>query len=129
MTKTYSISELAEEFDITTRTIRFYESEGLISPERVGQRRVYNDRDRVLIKLILRGKRIGFSLSESREIIGMYDPESGNLKQLDALRQKIQERRQALQHQLEDIKAMQLELDDAEKRINGAIDATLARPA
>ncbi|WP_156504026.1 MerR family DNA-binding transcriptional regulator, partial [Oleiphilus sp. HI0066] len=70
----YSISELSHEFDITTRTMRFYESEGLLSPKRDGQTRIYAEADRVRLKLILRGKRLGLSLAESKELIDMYKP-------------------------------------------------------
>ncbi|MEE1566789.1 MAG: MerR family DNA-binding transcriptional regulator, partial [Arenicellales bacterium] len=69
----YSISDLAREFEVTTRTIRFYEDENLLQPDRQGRQRVYSVRDRVRLKLILRGKRLGFSLSEVRDIINMYD--------------------------------------------------------
>ncbi|ARU56888.1 MAG: MerR family DNA-binding transcriptional regulator [Pseudomonadales bacterium] len=120
--KTYSISELAKEFDITTRTIRFYESEGLLSPERQGQTRIYSDQDRVNLKLILRGKRLGFSLAESRELIAMYDPKSGNIKQLQSLLNKIIEKRTALEQQLHDIRVMQHELDEAENRCLDALN-------
>ena len=72
--QTYSISDLARELDITTRAIRFYEEQGLLAPERRGQERVYSPRDKVSLKLILRGKRIGFSLAECRELIELYDP-------------------------------------------------------
>ncbi|SFM70599.1 MerR family transcriptional regulator [Marinobacter zhejiangensis] len=115
-TRTYSISDLAREFDVTTRTIRFYEEAGMLLPERNGQTRIYTDEDRVKLKLILRGKRLGFSLAESRELIEMYDPTSDNLKQLHALRAKIQQSREALQQQLTDIQLMQTELDAAEER-------------
>ena len=82
MKTVYTISELAQEFDITTRTIRFYEAEGLLHPTRNGQARIDSDQDRVHLKLILRGKRLGFSLSESKELITLYDPSSKNAKQL-----------------------------------------------
>ncbi len=114
--RTYSISDLAREFDITTRTIRFYEEAGMLEPERNGQTRIYSDEDRVKLKLILRGKRLGFSLAESRELIEMYDPASDNAKQLHALRNKIQQSREALEQQLADIQVMQNELDAAEER-------------
>lgn len=114
--RTYSISDLAREFDITTRTIRFYEEAGMLEPERNGQTRIYSDEDRVKLKLILRGKRLGFSLAESRELIEMYDPASDNAKQLHALRNKIQQSREALEQQLSDIQVMQNELDAAEER-------------
>ncbi len=120
MNKTYSISDLAKEFAITTRTIRFYEAEGLLCPQRNGQTRIYADHDRVSLKLILRGKRLGFSLAESKELIELYDPQSGNTRQLQTLLTKIQERRDALNEQLKDIQAMQLELNQAEQRCREA---------
>lgn len=123
---TYSISDLAREFDVTTRTIRFYEEEGLLQPRRDGQSRVYSDQDRVKLKLILRGKRLGFSLAESRSLIEMYDPSGGNRKQLNALLEKIRARRHALQQQLTDIEVMQHELDAAEERCRQAMQE--ARP-
>ncbi|MDX1453004.1 MAG: MerR family DNA-binding transcriptional regulator [Oleiphilaceae bacterium] len=116
MSNTYSISELAKEFDVTTRTIRFYEAEGLLHPTRKGQTRVYSDKDRVHLKLILRGKRLGFSLAESKELIELYTPGTANEKQLLRFLEKIQERRQHLAQQLEDIRIMQHELDEAEAR-------------
>ncbi len=121
MAKTYSISDLAQEFDITTRTIRFYESEGLLSPRREGQKRIYGERERVLLKLILRGKRLGFSLSESKELFELYDPATGNRTQLKRLLEKIEEKRAILTQQLTDIKLMQSELDDAEQRCREAL--------
>ena len=78
----FSISDLAREFGVTTRAIRFYEDEGLLSPGRSGRQRVYTSRDHVRLKLIVRGKRLGFSLSEVREIIEMYDLDSGENGQL-----------------------------------------------
>ncbi len=116
MSKTYGISDLAKEFDITTRTIRFYEAEGLLSPTRQGQTRIYTERDRVHLKLILRGKRLGFSLAESRQIVSLYDPESGNKEQYSLLLKKIQERREALERQRQDIEKMHQALNEAEAR-------------
>ena len=92
----YSISDLAQEFNLTTRAIRFYEDEGLLQPGRSGRRRVYSARDRVRLKLILRGKRLGFSLSEVRDIIEMYDLDAGETGQLRYFLDQIQERRKAL---------------------------------
>ena len=123
MTKNFSISELSKEFDITTRTIRFYESEGLLHPARKGQTRIYADQDRVSLKLILRGKRLGFSLAESKELIELYDPETTNKKQLSRFMEKISERRKNLQQQIDDIHIMQHELDEAEQRCQDAIKA------
>lgn len=119
---TYSIGDLASEFDITTRTIRFYESEGLLNPQRSGQKRVYSERDRVYLKLILRGKRLGFSLAESKQIVSLYDPHSGNTQQLQLMLQKIDERRQLLKQQLLDIELMRQELDEAEARCKAALE-------
>jgi len=118
---TYSISDLARELDITTRTIRFYEEQGMLSPERRGLERVYSARDKVTLKLILRGKRIGFSLAECRDLIGLYDPTGDNQKQLTTMLEKIAERRAQLDQQLLDIQQMQLELDTAEERCKAAL--------
>jgi len=123
--QTYSISDLSRELDITTRAIRFYEEQGLLSPERRGLERVYSARDKVSLKLILRGKRIGFSLAECRELIELYDPSSGNTKQLNSMLAKIAERRAQLEQQLLDIQQMQLELDTAEERCQQALATTL----
>jgi DNA-binding transcriptional MerR regulator len=120
MPTTYSISDLARELDITTRAIRFYEEQGMLSPERRGQERIYSARDKVSLKLILRGKRIGFSLAECRELIELYDP-TGNHKQLETFMRKIAERREQLRQQLLDIEQMQLELDTAEERCLAAM--------
>lgn len=117
----YSISELAREFDITTRTIRFYEDKGLLSPERRGQTRVYSPEDRVRLKLILRGKRLGFSLDESREIIDMYDPAHGNVEQLYRLLEHIEQKRVQLRQQLRDIQSLMEELDEAEARTRASL--------
>lgn len=118
---TYSISDLARELDITTRTIRFYEEQGMLSPERRGLERIYSARDKVTLKLILRGKRIGFSLAECRDLIGLYDPSGDNQKQLVTMLDKITERRAQLDQQLLDIQQMQLELDTAEERCKIAL--------
>ncbi|MCW8126125.1 MerR family transcriptional regulator [Microbulbifer halophilus] len=117
----YSISDLAREFDITTRTIRFYEDKGLICPARRGQTRVYSPEDRVRLKLILRGKRLGFSLDESREIIDMYDPAHGNVEQLQRLLEHIEQKRAQLQQQLRDIHSLMGELDDVEARARASL--------
>ena len=121
---TYSISDLAKEFDITTRTIRFYEDKGLLSPSRQGQTRIYSGGDRTILKLILRGKRLGFSLEQSREIINMYDPSSNNQEQLTTLLESIRAKREQLQRQLQDIEMMMLDLQESEQRCLEAIDNT-----
>ena len=122
--QTYSISELASELDVTTRAIRFYEEQGMLAPMRRGQERIYHPRDRVALKLILRGKRIGFSLAECKTLIELYDPRAGNQKQLQSLLDMIAERRLQLAQQLLDIRQIQLELDTAEERCLKALQAT-----
>lgn len=118
---TYTIGELAREFGITTRTVRHYEEKGLLNPRRDGQQRIYSAADRVALKLILRGKRLGFSLDESAELIHMYQPDN-NRAQLQALLQQIAQRRQKLQQQLNDIQQLQHELDVAESRCLAALE-------
>ncbi len=126
---TFSISELARELDITTRAIRFYEEQEMLAPERRGQERIYSARDKVALKLILRGKRIGFSLAECRELIELYDPASGNRRQLETFMHKIDQRRIQLEQQMLDIQQMQLELDTAEERCRAALEETLKKQA
>ena len=111
---TYTISELAQEFEITTRTIRFYEEKGLVHPQREGQKRLYTPSDRVRIKLILRGKRIGMSLREIVEVIDMYDPQHNNTEQLHSLLNTVAERRAALLLQKKDIDDMLRGLDEVQ---------------
>ncbi|MBD8680430.1 MerR family transcriptional regulator [Pseudomonas sp. CFBP 13719] len=122
MSPTYSISDIAQLLDVTPRTLRFYEEQGMVTPTRRGQERIYAPRDLVAMKLILRGKRIGFSLAECKELIDMYDP-SGNRKQLDRFLEKITERRAQLQQQMLDIEQMQVELDTAEERCRAALQS------
>jgi DNA-binding transcriptional MerR regulator len=114
--RTYSITDLAQEFDLTTRAIRFYEDQGLLSPARRGQTRVYTPRDRTRLKLILRGKRLGFSLGEVREMIDMYGTAPGEKGQLALFLRKIAERRAALEQQRADIAVTLEELEAVEDR-------------
>lgn len=114
--RTYSISQLAREFDITTRAIRFYESEGLLNPEREGRNRLYSQRDHTRLKLILRGKRLGFSLDEIGEMFELYDSPIGELAQLRHVLDKIDERKQILKQQLEDIQLSLHELKEFESQ-------------
>lgn len=118
----YTISDLAQKFDITTRAIRFYESEGMLKPEREGQKRLYNQSDYITLKLILRGKRLGWSLAESKELIQMYNPESDNQDQYNKVLEKINESRDRLKQQLHDIEIMMAELDEHENRIHEAMN-------
>ena len=104
--QTYTISELASEFEVTTRTIRFYEEKGLVQPVREGQKRLYTAADRVRIKLILRGKRIGMTLQESVEVIDLYDPQRNNAEQLLSLINTISVRRARLLQQKDAIDDM-----------------------
>lgn len=110
----WSIAELAREFGVTTRAIRFYEAEGMIAPERQGQHRLYHPRDRVRLKLILRGKRLGFTLAEIREIIDLYDREPGEAGQLGHFLEKIAERRAELEQKRRDIALTLDELAEVE---------------
>lgn len=91
MNRTFTIRQLTKEFSVTARTLRFYEDEALIGPERRGQTRIYSVKDRARIMLILRGRRLGFSLAEIREYLEMYNPE-GNTRQLEHARKKFEER-------------------------------------
>ena len=118
---TYTIRDLAEEFDITTRTLRFYEEKGMLSPHRQGQLRIYNAGDRTRLKLILRGKRLGLDLQESSEIIAMYNPSTNNQQQLKALLAKIEEKKTQLARQQEDLDAMFEDLKLWEKNCNEAL--------
>ena len=113
--KQYSISDLAREFGVSTRTMRFYEEKGLVSPLREGQRRLYSSADRVRIKLILRGKRIGMTLQECVEFIDMYDPEHNNAEQLQSLVEDVKGRRERLLQQKKDIDDMLAGLDEVQE--------------
>lgn len=112
--RTYTISDMAKEFGVTTRTIRFYEEKGLITPLRDGQKRLYTPADRVRIKLILRGKRIGMTLQECVEVIDMYDPEHNNSEQLHSLIQTVKARREKFLQQKKDIEEMLTGLDEVQ---------------
>lgn len=110
----YSISQLSREFDVTTRTIRHYEELELIAPARRGQTRIYSAADRTRLKLILRGKRLGLSLEDSREIIDLYEPGKTNIDQLNTLIGAIQTQRRKLTRQLDDIGSLLKDLNRAE---------------
>lgn len=114
--KHYSISDLAQEFDITTRTIRFYEEQGFLKPERDGQTRIFSVADRTRLKLILRGRRLGLSVKESAEIIDMYDPESGNREQVNRLLEHIREKQIFWEEKRQEVEQMQIELKQAEEK-------------
>ncbi|MDX1528268.1 MAG: MerR family DNA-binding transcriptional regulator [Gammaproteobacteria bacterium] len=116
MSETYSIGDLSRELQVTTRTIRHYEELGLLAPKREGQNRIYTPRDRVHLKLILRGRRLGFSLKEIGELLELYDAPNGEASQLKRFVAKMRERREALLKQREDIDRVLEELDGLEKR-------------
>jgi len=113
----FSISELAREFDVTPRAIRFYEDQGLLAPRRDGQRRIYTPRDRTRLKLTLRGKRLGLTLAEIRELIDMYEPGRDERPQLERFRQVLEAHRKSLLQQRADIQAQLAEIDTFEKRV------------
>jgi DNA-binding transcriptional MerR regulator len=128
MTETYGIGELAREFGVTARTIRFYEDLGLLTPLREGQRRVYRARDRVRLKLILRGKRLGFTLAEIREMIELYDAPAGEVGQLRLFRDKIANRCAELDSKRRDIEAALADLERADERCRVRLDELEGRP-
>ena len=113
----FSISELAREFDVTPRAIRFYEDQGLLAPRRDGQRRIYTPRDRTRLKLTLRGKRLGLTLAEIRELIDMYEPGRDERPQLERFREVLEAHRSQLLQQRADIEAQLAEIDTFEKRV------------
>ncbi len=117
MSKTFTITDLAREFGITPRSIRHYEDESLLSPTRNGQQRVFTQRDRVRLQLIQRGKSVGFSLAEIKEILDLYDLPHGEALQAQVLKEKIADRRQQLKQQQKDLEHMFEELDVIENRI------------
>ena len=117
----FSISELAQEFDVTPRAIRFYEDQGLLAPRRDGQRRIYTPRDRTRLKLTLRGKRLGLTLAEIRELIDMYEPGRDDRPQLERFREVLEAHRKSLLQQRADIEAQLAEIQTFEKRVHQQI--------
>lgn len=132
MPDSWSIAELAREFDVTTRTIRFYEDRGLLAPARRGNRRVYSRSDRTRLKLVLRGKRLGWPLEDIGEMIRLYDAPggAGERRQLELMLERIGRSRATLERQREDIELALAEFDEIETRCRGRLDAPgLARQA
>ena len=113
---TYTISDLAREFALTPRAIRFYEIEGLIAPRRRGQARIYGERERTRIKLILRGKRLGLALAEIRELLDLYEATRSERPQLTKFLQVLAARRAMLKQQQEDIAIVLAEIDSLERQ-------------
>ena len=114
--RTWTIGELAREFGVTLRTIRFYEDQGLLAPERQGQARIFHDRDRVRLQLIMRGRRLGFTLDEIAHVINMYDETPCEAGQLEFLINDIGRRRTALLQKRRDLDESLAELDELETR-------------
>ena len=115
MKKYYSITELTREFGVSTRTLRFYEDEGLLHPERRGRTRLYRAADRHLLQEILRGRRIGFTVAEIREIVHVYKEPPGEIGQLKLMMKKIDEKRDDLRQKRRDIEETLAELDNVEE--------------
>ena len=122
MGRTWTIGELSAEFDTTLRTIRFYEDKGLLTPERVGSARIFHDRDRVRLQLILRGKRLGFTLAEIAHVLSLYDESPGERGQLEFLIADIGRRRKALLEKRRDIDEALAELTALEERCRSDLE-------
>jgi len=126
--RSYTISELAIEFDVTPRAIRFYEDMGLLTPQRAGRNRVYTVRDRTRLKLTLRGKRLGLSLSEIKQLVDMYDSPADTRQQLTAFMAVLAEHRRLLEQQREDIEITLTEIDQHESRCRRLLTAAEPPP-
>jgi len=112
--RTYTISDLAGEFGVTTRTIRFYEEKGYLNPKREGTRRIYSTPDRTTLRLIMRGKRLGLTLDETADLIKMYGSPSGNRQQLERFIVRINEKRVELERKQQDLEVMLKDLQNVE---------------
>ena len=112
--QTFTISDLARKFGITPRTIRFWEDQGIVAPERAGNKRVFTRRDRARLKMALRGKRLGLSLADIKDLIGMYSSTEDETPQLLECVRVMEKRRLALQQQREDIESMLAEISQFE---------------
>jgi DNA-binding transcriptional MerR regulator len=121
--RTFSIGELAKSMDITPRSIRFYEEQGLLNPTRNGQNRIYLKKDQVRLKLVLRGKRLGFSLAETKTLFDLYDSHQNSKVQLEAMLKMTATKRAHMQQQLEDIEMLKVELEDVEARCQDELNA------
>ena len=124
--KTFTITELAAEFDVTPRAIRFYEDVGLLEPQRAGRNRVYSQRERTRLKLTLRGKRLGLSLQEIKQLVDMYDSPSDTAPQLEAFLVVLRNHRTQIELQLEDIRVTLEEIDQHEERCKRLLEAANA---
>ena len=124
MQKLYSVTELAEELGVTPRALRFYEDKGLVTPQRAGTTRVYTHRDRGRLALILRGKRLGFSLREVGEWLDLYDADPSQAAQMRVLIGKVRERIAVLERQRDDLEATLRELSEIERAARRHLDTT-----
>ena len=129
MSETQTITELARDFGVTTRAIRYWESHGLVSPAREGGNRVYSKRDQARLKLALRGKRLGLSLAEIKDLIGMYDTAQDESSQLLSFLDVLAQRRAALEQQRDDIQAVLREIARFERQCRELLKSDVARPA
>ena len=129
MASPLTIRDLAEEFGVTTRTIRFYEDKGLLQPRREGQKRLYSQRDRTRLKLILRGRRLGFPLAEVAEIIELYSAASGEAGQLHVLIERINRRREELLAKRRDIDASLADLAEVAENCEARLAELETAPA
>ena len=121
--QTFTIGQLAEEFGLTLRSLRFYEDEGLISPARVGQTRIYSHRDRARLKLICRGKRLGFSIGEIKDFLDLYDTDEAQVEQMNYLLRRARDRIVHLEQQLRDVQQTLKELHEIDGMIVSHLNA------
>ncbi|WP_435104482.1 MerR family transcriptional regulator [Arhodomonas sp. AD133] len=119
---TYTISQLAREFGVTTRAIRFYENRGLLAPRREGQKRIYSRRDRTRLKLTLRGKRLGMTLAEIKEVFDLYDMAHGEERQLERYLEILQAKRAMLLQQRQDLEDALAELEESMGHCRGILE-------
>ena len=127
--KSFTITELAAEFDVTPRAIRFYEDVGLLEPQRAGRNRVYSQRERTRLKLTLRGKRLGLSLQEIKQLVDMYDSPSDTAPQLEAFLLVLRNHRKQIELQLEDIRVTLEEIAQHEARCERLLEVAAGAPA
>ncbi len=124
--RSYTITELAAEFDITPRAIRFYEDVGLLTPQRAGRNRVYGQRDRTRLKLTLRGKRLGLALSEIKQLVDLYESPSDTVPQLQAFLEVLAQHRALLEQQREDLEVTLEEIGQHEARCRALLEQATA---
>ncbi|WP_290586824.1 MerR family DNA-binding transcriptional regulator [Alicyclobacillus sp.] len=125
ISRRYTITELTQMFDVTPRTLRHYEEVGLLQPERRGGQRLYNDRDRVRVQLILRGRRLGFSLAEIAEMLELYDTDPTEVAQLRDVLRRGDHRLREIEQQMEELQALREELLEMRDRLQQALNEKL----